>query len=267
MTPVKISSSGRSTPLRMRKGRRMLSMPPTTIVHTRSTVPHTGSPFQYSQMTAGAMTRKGGSWARARMKMNAASNPGNGTPVTTKPIPPRSAWTSRGKTDAQGNAPDRLGGQDHRFLRLLSGKPEGEPPHGASGRLTVRIQDGGNDDGQHKLNEHHPEASGLFREPFHDLPGVGRQAREPPFRAGRGGFPPHLVQLRAHHGQLPDPVRRRRQGESLQPLHPLHDLIRILHNRSDGQRKRDNKDQQQGQGHQRHGERTFTPQPSLETTA
>ena len=75
MTPAKMTSSGKSAPRLMRIGRRTLSMTPTITDQTRSNVPGSTCPDQYTQTTAGTSTGTGPSCAMHKTKMSAVSSP------------------------------------------------------------------------------------------------------------------------------------------------------------------------------------------------
>ncbi|CVC13728.1 Uncharacterised protein [Serratia sp. 2880STDY5682894] len=104
ITPDRISSSGRSAPMRISTGRSTLSSVATTQLQTSNTVPQVVSPCQYSQMMAGTSTNSGPNCATQQIKISIVNRVAAGMPLTARPIPPSTDCTSAVTTTPSATA-------------------------------------------------------------------------------------------------------------------------------------------------------------------
>src|SRR6516164_1668584 len=96
----------------------MLSRLPTTMVHTRTNVPHPVSPLQYSQITTGTSTgERDADAAKYRLY-------------------------DRGHHHAEGHAADRQAGQQDRLLAAFARESVSETLRGSGSAFTADIHDG-----------------------------------------------------------------------------------------------------------------------------
>jgi hypothetical protein len=164
-----------------------------------SAVPHTISPDQYIQPTAGISTKPGPIWARHKMNITAVSTVAEGDPNHRQTDATEQALRDRRHDHAQGHAPDRLAGQPGRGLAAVPSQTAGKTDHAGGGSLTPGEQDCGDNHDEKKLQEQQSETANCASEPSRHIPGIWRQLR-------------HQIASSAAYDRLFAAFERRRKG-------------------------------------------------------
>ena len=148
ITPAIRSSSGKSTPRRIRTGFSTLSITRDEHGADRERHAPTRVPVQNSQITAGSRTGSGPSCATQSTNVIASSTPARGTPLTQRPTPRDQRLHERGDDDAERDAARRLRGEPHGLLAAVAADAARELHDAVRRDLALRVENRGEHDRQ-----------------------------------------------------------------------------------------------------------------------
>ena len=254
MTPARMSSSGRSAPLRIRNGRRTLSI----------AAGDDGEHQQHRrpQRVAGVVHpyhgrdqhESGADLGEAQDEHQRRQQRGEGNARDGQTDAAQHALRHRGHHDAECHAADRLTGQSDSELATVARQPPAEPDDHGGSPLAAGVHDRGDGDGQQELDERLTHAAEGGDEPYAQQSGIGCELRRQLPDAGRGELAPELCEPLADQRQIGDPLRRRRDPQRQQRSYHIGDFIGIGDDRADRQPARHDQNHQQRQRHDQYGD-------------